>query len=176
MFQTTQRQFKKKIDNLSWLSCQKLEMSVFDTLSYMNSFLGDSRMSGGQEILGLSNWILAVWPQASYFPSLVLSPLFCIATLLGSFQLCSLEPWWRANRTVHGSPSATALPGGCANHWLVSMTPEACLVANLLWQHKGHHSCAGFHAPSIPIITSSPQLFEETIASFSWIRGLKGLN
>ena len=54
------RQFKKKLDNLSWLSCQKLEMSVFDTLSYMNSFLGDSRMSGGQEILGLSNWILAV--------------------------------------------------------------------------------------------------------------------
>lgn len=51
---------KKKKDNLHWLSCQKLEMSVFDTLSYMNSFLGDSRMSGGQEILGLGNWILAV--------------------------------------------------------------------------------------------------------------------
>ena len=66
--------------------------------------------------------------------------------------------------------------GGCANHWLVSMTPEAGLVANLLWQHKGHHSCAGFHAPSVPIITSSSQLSEETIASFRWRRGLRGLN
>lgn len=104
-------------------------MSVFDTLSYMNSFLGDSRMSGGQEILGLATDSGCDLGQVA---SLVLSPLFCIATLLGSFQLCLLEPWWRGNRTVHGSPSATALPGGCANHWLVSRPLEACLVVNLL--------------------------------------------
>ena len=37
------------------------------------------------------------------------SPLLC-SKLLGSFQLCSLEPQWRGNGAVHGSPSATALP------------------------------------------------------------------
>lgn len=39
MFETNQRQLKKKEDNVSWLSCQKLEMTVFNTLSYVNSFL-----------------------------------------------------------------------------------------------------------------------------------------